>query len=86
MLGTVLVEDVRSGGRIRGGRRGVVERRGERVRGVAAGGVLTGGAAQILQALQLLQLHPSAQHLCTYVIRYNYTCFYISVCFVISEY
>ena len=60
MLGPVLVEDVRSDRRVGGSSRRVVERSGDGVRSVAAGGVLAVGTASVFQALQLLQLHSPA--------------------------
>ena len=60
MPGSVPDEDVRSDRRTGSSSRRVVERRGDEVRGVVAGGVLAVDTASVFQALQLLQLHSPA--------------------------
>jgi hypothetical protein len=62
--GAVPAQDVRDGGRPVDGRGGVVERRLRRkLRGLELARVRGAAAAHLLQARQLLQLHPPAQHL-----------------------
>ena len=57
-------QDVRDGGRPVDGRGGGVAARRHQLRRRQPARVLPGSAPQVLQAQQLLQLRPAAQHLC----------------------